>query len=150
MPHTEECRQRIEEAIGADKTDDRAKNVKERFDQDAALQVEEGDARGNIHGKKMSPKGIPRRNSQKKNKRQRTQVPRSTTLDPQEKMNAEDEGLGSDDLADTPVRPAAVKRRSNIHDDEPDTKQIIRDDGDEKMEGEQGLDLDGVRAGQEN
>ena len=65
-------------------------------------------------------------------------------------MNAEDEGLGSDDLADTPVRPAAVKRRSNIHDDEPDTKQIIRDDGDEKMEGEQGLDLDGVRAGQEN
>ena len=100
--------------------------------------------------KKMSPEGIPRRNSQKKNKRQRAQVPRSTTLDPQEKMNAEDEGLGSDDLADTPVRPAAVKRRSNIHDDEPDTKQIIRDDGDEKMEGEQGLDLDGVRAGQEN
>ena len=53
----EECRKSIEEAIGADKTDDRAKNVKERFDHDAALQVEEGDARGNIHGKKEDEPG---------------------------------------------------------------------------------------------
>ena len=77
------------------------------------------------------------------------------------KMDAEDEGSGSDDFADgpnttserrlhTPVRPAAVRRRSNIHDEEPDTKKIIRDDGDENMEGEQGLDLDEVRARQED
>ena len=48
------------------------------------------------------------------------------------------------------MRPTAVKRRSNFHDEEPDTKKIIRDDGDENMEGEQGLDLDGVRARQED
>ena len=39
LPHTEECRQRIEEAIGADETDDRAKKVKERFDHYAVQQV---------------------------------------------------------------------------------------------------------------
>ena len=46
MPHTEECRQRIEEAIGADGNSDRAKEVKERFDHYAAQRVEEGDVRG--------------------------------------------------------------------------------------------------------
>ena len=72
------------------------------------------------------------------------------------KMSAEDKGLGSDDLADgpnttserrlhTPVGPAAVKRRSNIHDEEPETKNIIRDDSDENMGEDKGLDLAEVR-----
>ena len=76
-------------------------------------------------------------------------------------MNVEDEGLGSDDLADgpsttserqlhTPVRPAAVKRRSNIHDEEPDTKKFIREEDDENMEGGPGLDLDEVCARRED
>ena len=43
-----------------------------------------------------------------------------------------------------------MKRRSDIHDEEPDTKKIIRDDDDENMEGERGVDLDGVRAQQED
>ena len=73
------------------------------------------------------------------------------------KMSLEDEGLGSDDLADglntsserwlrTPVWRVAVKRRSNIHDEEPDAKKIILDDGDENMGEDKGLDLDEVRA----
>ena len=77
------------------------------------------------------------------------------------KMDAEDKGLGSDDLAHgpntmsdrrlhTPVRPAAVKRRSDINDAEPDTKKIIRDDDDENMEGKRGIDLDGVQAQRED
>ena len=38
-----------------------------------------------------------------------------------------------------------------MHDEEPDTKKIIRDDDDDvNMEGERGVDLDGVRAQRED
>ena len=76
-------------------------------------------------------------------------------------MSVEQEGLGSDSLANgpntaserrmhTPVRPAAVKRRSNIHDEEPDTKKIILDDGDENTVEDKGLELDEVCARKED
>ena len=77
------------------------------------------------------------------------------------KTSVEDEGLGSDEVANgpntsserrlhTPVRPAAAKRRSSIHDEEPDTKKTIRDDGDENVCEDKGLDLDEVRARRED
>ena len=50
----------------------------------------------------------------------------------------------------TPVRPVAVKRRSIIHDEEPDTKNIVLDHGDENIgEKSNGLDLDEGRAWKE-
>ena len=78
-------------------------------------------------------------------------------------MSVEDEGFGSEDLADgsnttsecrlhTPVRPAAVTRRRNrnIHDEEPDTKIMILDDRDENTGEDKGLDLEEVRARRED
>ena len=43
-----------------------------------------------------------------------------------------------------------MKQRSNMHGEEPDTKHIILDDDDENMEGDQGADLDEVRARRED
>ena len=50
----------------------------------------------------------------------------------------------------TPVRQAAVRRRSNIHDEEPDTKNIILGDGDENVGEDKGLVLAEVRARKED
>ena len=159
VPQTEECRQRIEEEIGADEADDRAKKVKERFYHYAAQEVEEGD----VHGKDPRQEVEPKEDAAPELAEEEAMDTGADKYDigTPGKMSAEDEGLGSDDFADgsnttsdrrlhTPVRLVAVKRRGNIHDDEPETKKIIRDDDDENMEGDQGLNLDEVRVRQEN
>ena len=160
VPHTEECRQRIEEAMGADEIDDRAKKVKERSDHCAAQQVGEADFRGEDPREKNEPKedAAPEPAEEEVAMDGGTEKYDIGTPD---KMEDDEEGLGSDDLADgpnttserrlhTPVTPAAVKRRNDIHDEEPDTTKIIWDDDDENMEGGRGADLDEVRAQRED
>ena len=50
----------------------------------------------------------------------------------------------------TPIRADAVKRRLDVHDDEPDLKKIILDDGMSSDDGDMGVDAVSVRARKED
>ena len=50
----------------------------------------------------------------------------------------------------TPIRADAVKRRLDVHDDEPDLKKIIRDDWMSSDYGDMGVDVVSVRARMED
>ena len=99
VPNIEECRQRIEEAIGADKNDDRAKKVKERFDHYAAQQVEEGHVRGEDPREKNEPKEDAAPEPAEEEAAMDDGAEKYDIGTPG-KMEADEEGLGSDDLAD--------------------------------------------------
>ena len=96
----EECRTRIEEVIGIDETDDRAKKVKDRFDHYAAQQVEEGDVRGKDPRQEDEPKEDTA--SELAEEEAMGTGAEKCDIGTPGKMSAEDEGPGSDDLADGP------------------------------------------------
>ena len=98
--------------------------MKERFDHYAVQQVEEGDVRGKDPRQEDEPNGEAAPES-KAEEAMGTEAERLVIGIPW-KMSVEDEGLGSDGLADgpnptserrlhTPVRLAAVKRSYKEH-----------------------------------
>ena len=156
--HAEACRARLEGAIAADEDDDRTKKVQERQDHFAAQKVAEGDEDVK-RGTDPRPEGD-----------QEDAPVQEEDMNGAERFNigspAREKDGGGDDLEDahtlvserrvkTPVRPPASKRRSVVHDEEPDTKRIIL--GDMSEEGEagdedigEGIDGDSIQVRRED
>ena len=159
--HSEGCRIRMEKIIGEDVADDRSKKLKERFDHCLAQQVAEGDERVESaqDPREDAPEQVP---------------PIHRDLSGDRRDEPEEYNIGSpsredggDDLMDqdpdglddgpnhaserrlkSPVRAQAVKRKKNIHIEEPATKRSIIDELSEDEPN--GMDADSLQAKNED
>ena len=131
---SEACRRRLEEEIGKDASDTRAEKVKERNDHYAATEVKEGDDQ---------ERDAPRQDNE------------DEPIKEVEGDNANDDQLDdapkrkSEARCKTPDKGKATKRRSIIHEEEPDTKRIILDDDEmepENNDQNDGIDIDSIEA----
>ena len=138
VAHTEGCRIRMEKIIGEDENDDRARKMKERFDHYLAQQVAEGDVR-------VESAQDPREDAPEPVPPVQRDLDEDRRGDPMEyNIGSPPKGDGDDDLMDqdadelddgpnhvserrmtSPARAPPIKRKKNIHNEEPATKRSI-------------------------
>ena len=171
-PHSEACRARIEGEIGKDENDGRTKKVQERHDHFAATKVAEGDSAkeqvndprsdnraqdeaahedGGRHANEDAMDADPSTPSGKKNPSTvNFEIHTPVTSHHEEDELVDAPGSSSDRRVLTPARKPAVKRKENIHTDEPDTKKIILDDPEIEQEVTSGMQLNEIMAKRED